>query len=94
MSMPTNHTWKTVFANWPESLPRRGIVISSLNESIPFKGFMVKEDTLLFERTNTDAQGARFILIGFDAINNVKFTDPLKESVFTGAGYVGKFSGT
>jgi hypothetical protein len=55
---------------------------------------MVRDDMLLVERTNPDAMGARYILLSFDAINNVKFTDPLKESVFTGAGYAGKFSGT
>ena len=92
--MSTNHGWKSVFTNWPEAIARRGILVSSLNEAMPFKGFMVKDDMLLLERTNPDAMGARYILLSFDAINNVKFTDPLKESVFTGAGYAGKFSGT
>ena len=92
--MSTNQAWKSVFSDWPEAIPRRGIVVSSLNEAMPFKGFLVKDDTLLLERTNPDAMGARYILLSFDAINNVKFTDPLKESVFTGAGYAGKFSGT
>jgi len=89
----TSNTWKRVFNSWPESIARRGIVISCLNEATPFKGFMVKDDTLLLERTNPDALGARFVLIGFDAINSVKLVDPLKESAFHAAGFLGKLSG-
>ena len=50
------------------------------------------KDVLLLERTNPDSVGARFILLSFDAINCVKLTDPLKESVFAGAGFLGKFA--
>lgn len=89
----TSDTWKRVFSSWPENIARRGIAISSLNEATPFKGFMIKDDTLLLERTNPDAMGARFVLIGFDAINSVKFVDPLKESTFQAAGFLGKLSG-
>lgn len=92
--MNSGQTWKSVFAAWPEVIPRRGIAISTLNEATPFKGFMIKDETILLERTNPDAMGARYILLSFDAIHMVKFTDPLKESVFTGAGYTGKLSGT
>jgi len=90
--MTSQNTWKATFTNWPAGIPRRGILVNSLNESTPFKAFMVKEDTLLLERTNPDSLGARFVLLGFDTINAVKFIDPLKESVFTGAGFVGKLS--
>ena len=59
---------------------------------MPFKGFMIKDDSLLLERTNPDSLGARYILLGFDTINSVKFIDPIKESIFTAAGFVGKLS--
>jgi len=85
-------TWKETFANWPAGIPRRGILTSALNESTPFKSFMIKEDMLLLERTNPDPLGARFILLGFDTISVVKLTDPLKESVFTAAGFTGTLS--
>jgi hypothetical protein len=91
-SIMSNSVWKSTFTNWPTGIPRRGIVVSSLNEPMPFKGFLVKEDLLLLERNNPDSLGARFILIGFDAINAVKITDPLKESVFTAAGFAGKLA--
>jgi hypothetical protein len=90
--MTSSQVWKSVFNNWPTGIPRRGLVISSLNEPMPFKGFMVKEDVVLLERTNPDSLGARFILLGFEAINCVKLIDPLKESVFASAGFLGKFA--
>jgi len=90
--MTTDSIWREAFVNWPASIPRRGIVLSTLNEATPFKGFMVKNDVLLLERTNPDPVGTRFVLLTFDDIHAVKFAEPLKESVFTAAGYVGKLS--
>jgi hypothetical protein len=52
----------------------------------------LKGDTVLLERTNPDTVGARFIVLAFDAIHLLKLTDPLKESVLTGAGYVGQLA--
>jgi hypothetical protein len=89
----THHLpWREFFLNWPATIPRRGVVLSTLNEPTPFKSFLTKGDLLLLERTNPDAMGARFILISYDAIHMVKFTDPFKETVFTGAGFVGKLA--
>jgi hypothetical protein len=90
--MTSSQVWKSVFNNWPTGVPRRGIVISTLNEPMPFKGFMVKEDVVLLDRTNPDSLGARFILVSFEAINCVKLIDPLKEAVFASAGFLGKFA--
>jgi len=92
--MTAQNPWKATFNNWPSGIPRRGIVLSILNESMPFKGFLVKEDTLLLERSNPDSLGARFILIGFESINSVRFVDPIKESILTTAGFLGKLSQT
>jgi hypothetical protein len=90
--MTSDETWKSVFKNWPAGIPRRGVVLSILNEAMPFKGFMVRDELLLLERTNPDPLGVRYIMLGYDAVNSVRMIDPLKESVFTGAGFVGKFS--
>jgi len=90
--MSTSQTWKTLFSEWPAGIPRRGVLVNSLNEATPFKSYMIRGDTLLLERNNPDSLGARYILLGFDTISSVKFTDPLKESVFNAAGFVGKLS--
>ena len=92
MATDTIQTWREVFTNWPASIPRRGVVVSTLNEPIPFKGFLTKADTLLLERTNPDPVGTRFIVLAYDAIHLLKLTDPLKESVLIGAGYTGQLA--
>jgi hypothetical protein len=90
--MTSMSVWKSFFNNWPAGIQRRGVLISTLNEPMPFKGFMIKDDVLLLDRANPDSMGARYILINFDTINCVKLIDPLKESIFTAAGFLGKFA--
>ncbi len=85
-------SWRELFFHWPPGLPKRGIVVSTLNEATPFKSFLTKGDMLMLERMNPDAMGARFILLTYDAIHMLKFTDPFKESVLTGAGFAGKLA--
>jgi hypothetical protein len=92
MVKDSTEVWRDLFLNWPASLPRRGVVVSMLNEAIPFKSFMTREDTLLLERTNPDPLGTRFIILAYDAIHLLKLTDPVKESVLTAAGYKGELS--
>jgi hypothetical protein len=92
MANPATDTWRDVFKNWPAAIPRRGVLVSALNEPIPFKGFMVKGEMVLLERTNPDPLGSRYILLAFDAIHMLKLIDPLQESVFTAAGFEGKFA--
>ena len=90
--MASDNSWRETFYEWPAAIPRRGIVVNNLNESMPFKGFLVKGDTVMLERTNPDSLGARFILMPFDTISCLKFIDPLKESVFAAAGFTGKLA--
>jgi hypothetical protein len=89
--MASHSVWSSFFSNWPTGIPHRGVLVNTLNEAMPFKNFLVKDEMLLLERTNVDPLGARFILLSFDAINSVKLIDPLKESVFAAAGFLGKF---
>ena len=90
--MTNDISWKTTFSNWPAGIPKRGVLVNSLNEASPFKSFLLKDDMLLLERTNPDPLGARFILLSFDSISSVRFIDPVKESVLHAAGFVGKLS--
>jgi hypothetical protein len=90
MSSQTN--WKDVFAKWPAALPRRGVLVSTLNEVTPFKSFLLRDDTLLLERTNPDPLGGRYILMGFDAVHMVKLVDPLTEATLTSAGFTGQLA--
>ena len=86
--MSSSQNWKTFFTQWPSGIAQRGLIITSLNDSVPFKNFWLKDGLLLLERTNPDALGGRFVLLGFDVINTLKFTDPLRETIIEESGFV------
>ncbi|HEX3598935.1 MAG TPA: hypothetical protein VHU84_02260 [Lacipirellulaceae bacterium] len=92
MANEASTNWQEFFQKWPAGLPKRGQLVSTLNETLPFKSFMIRGNMLLLERMNPDAGGARFIMLGFDAIHMLKITDPLKEDVFAKAGFEGHFA--
>ncbi|WP_419184574.1 hypothetical protein [Botrimarina mediterranea] len=86
------HPWRTFFSEWPSQIPKRGILITKLNEASPFKAFMMRGDFLLLERVSPDSLGGRFIVIPFEEISTVKFTDPLKQPALEAAGFAGQLS--
>ena len=57
---------------------------------MPFRNFWLKDDMLLLERTNPDAMGGRFLIMGFEVINSVKFISPLTEAAIAESGFVSK----
>jgi hypothetical protein len=92
MASTSAEIWREMFLKWPVSIPKRGVLVSILNEATPFKSFLTKGEMLLLERTNPDPMGARFILMSYEAIHMVKIIDPLKEDVFTSAGFAGHYA--
>jgi len=74
----TESSWKTLFDQWPEAMPHRGIVITSLNEPIPFNGFMTSEHFVVISRNAPDALGARTVLLPYESLTAVKITDVIK----------------
>lgn len=89
-TMAATQNWKAFLANWPDSLPRRGVLVSNLNESMPFRNFYIKEGMVMLERTTPDAMGARFVLLDFEMINSVKIIDPLNTEHLKKAGFIEK----
>jgi len=85
--MAASQNWESFFSNWPESLPRKGVLQTVLNEQMPFRNYWLKDGMLLLERVTPDAMGARFVLLSFDAISLVKFTDPLTNAIIDEAGF-------
>jgi hypothetical protein len=92
MAEMMNTNWREMFTKWPAGILRRGVIVSTLNEPIPFKSFFVKDSMLLLERANPDPIGTRFIVMEFSAIHMLKITDPLTEAAILGAGYVGQLA--
>ena len=89
--MPDN-SWKRFFAEWPADMPRRGVLVTSFAEQIPFVGFLTGEGLLMIERSTPDAVGARSVLLGYEQVVAVKFTDLTKPKALRAAGFQGELS--
>lgn len=85
--MTTGESWRAVFENWPASVPRRGLLITTFNESIPFIGYLVAPGILLLERDRPDSAGARKVMIAFDAVAALKITDVVELDTFRELGF-------
>ena len=85
--MNTGEYWRALFENWPSSVPRRGMVITTFNESIAFINYMMSGGILLLERDRPDTVGARKVMIAYDAISAVKITDVVELANFQALGF-------
>jgi hypothetical protein len=85
--MHAAEAWRSLFENWPESIPREGLLITSFNETIQFKDFMISGSILLVEREIPDTYGARKVLVGYDAVVAVKITSTIEFARFQAMGF-------
>jgi hypothetical protein len=85
--MDTTSAWQECFRKWPAELERRGVVVTSFDEQIPFDGFATSEHLLLLERKIPDTLGARKILLAYSQIMAVKITDVVKMKAFQPLGF-------
>ena len=85
--MNSGEHWRALFENWPASVPRRGLVITTFNESIPFVGYLISGGILLLDRDKPDTLGARKVMLAYDAISAVKITDVVDLVTFQALGF-------
>ena len=85
--MNTGEYWKSLFENWPSSVPRRGLLITTFNDSVAFVNYMMSGGILLLERDRPDTVGARKVMIAYDAISAVKITDVVDLAKFEELGF-------
>lgn len=85
--MTAAQNWKSYLTEWPADFPRSGVLVSTLNEVMPFRRFWLKGEMLLMERTAPDANGARFVLMGLDGIYSLKFINPITDASIAAAGF-------
>ena len=81
--------WRELFARWPASINRKGILISSYHEQIPFDDFVFNNDFIILQRPAPDAVGARRVCVPFRLIEAIKYTDPVKIETYASMGFVG-----
>jgi hypothetical protein len=79
--------WQVLFQQWPESIPKTGIAITSLNESIPFIDFQISEYVVLLVRDRPDTMGARTVIVPWEELLTVKLTTPVEPERFADMGF-------
>lgn len=69
--------WQMLFENWPDDLPRQGIIVTTQPDTIPFVTFMLSDGLLLIERDKPDSQGARKVILAYESIAGIKITSTI-----------------
>jgi hypothetical protein len=87
-----NFNLKKLFCEWPSEIPRRGVVITSREEQIPFSGFLTQQGLLLIARPTPDTTGARIVILPYENIAGVKLTDVIDPKLFQNLGFAGSLS--
>ncbi len=87
--METAQVWKSCFAEWPNALPRQGVLVTKLDEQIPFTTFLTSPSMLLLERKNPDTVGTRKVLIPYSEIGMLKIIDVVRMKEFMPLGFTG-----
>jgi hypothetical protein len=85
--MNTGEYWRMLFEGWPASIPRRGLLITTFGEAIPFVGYLLSPGIVLLERDKPDSLGARKVFVAFDAISALKITDVVDLARFQELGF-------
>ncbi|PQO47088.1 hypothetical protein C5Y93_06235 [Blastopirellula marina] len=87
-STETN-VWRDLLERWPKDMPHKGVIMTELNESIPFVGFAYDDNLMVVQRQTPDAIGARQAIIPFRAISYLKITAIVLPKTYTEFGFKG-----
>ncbi len=87
MATDAAEIWRRCFQEWPSELERRGVLITSFGDQIPFDGFATSSEMLLVERRAPDTVGARMVLLPYGNIQGLKILDVVKLKAFQSLGF-------
>jgi len=87
MALDAAEIWRDCFRQWPAELERRGVLVTSFGEQIPFDNFATSDGILLVERRTPDTVGARIVLVAYQEIQAVKIVEVTKMKSFQSMGF-------
>ncbi|MFK7776722.1 MAG: hypothetical protein QM501_01205 [Gimesia sp.] len=76
--MQSAEAWRSILENWPEAIPKKGIVVTTYQESIPFQNYLLSNGIALFERDKPDSFGTRKVMLSYETICAIKLTDTME----------------
>jgi hypothetical protein len=80
--------WRDFFRAWPSGVDRRGVIVTTFGEQIPFDSFMPSDSLLIVDRSVPDTSGARKVVLAYTGIVAVKLTDVIKNKAFLPLGFM------
>jgi len=83
----TGDTWRSLFENWPDAMPKQAMLVTTFGETIPFVNFMISGGILLLERDKPDSTNARKVMIAYDNIAAIKLTTTAELARFQVMGF-------
>ena len=81
--------WHEFFGNWPRSISRRGVLVTSFGERFTFSDFVTSDVYLVIRRETPDVDGTRTIVLDYDGIRAVKIIDLMKPKTLAEFGFSG-----
>lgn len=78
---------RRLLAEWPASIPKAGLMVTTFGEQLPFVNVMLQGDLVLVERKTPDAQGGRRVILPVDNIQAIKILDAIDMARFTAMGF-------
>ena len=78
-----------ILAEWPVSIERKGLLLTSFGESVPFIDFMLSGNLVLLDRGVPDTSDSRRVILAIDTIVGIKITSPIEMARFTAMGFQG-----
>ena len=87
--MESAESWRSLFENWPDAIPRQGMIVTVFQETIPFVNFLVSGGILLVERDKPDTYGSRKVFVTYEGISALKLTTPMELDRFQVMGFQG-----
>ena len=87
MATDAEEIWRRCFLEWPAELGRRGVLVTTFGEQVPFENFSASDTMLLVERRAPDTLGARMVLVPYQNVAALKIVDVVKAKAFTQFGF-------
>ena len=85
--MQTSEGWRNLFESWPQTLPKKGLLVTTFGESIPFCDFLISGAILLVDREIPDSSGGRKVMLAYEAISAIKIVQPMELGRFHVLGF-------
>lgn len=70
---PTIEAWRMFFESWPSGMRREGLILTKLNDNIPFVDYRFSDTMVLVDRGKPDSYNTRRVAIPYTEIAAVKF---------------------